>query len=238
MAATERLIVDLPSDLLRNLRNSVQAGEFASEGEAIEAVLRAWYPPDSVEEPDLEMFRASITEGIADADAGRVFDADEMFKRLHERIALIQGKNGTMSTVFNRRKACVNSPSNRTPGRSREAKKIVARLKRKPKDEVIFEIGYGPRACRTSGPSARSPAPPWSATPSACSPTTGQTRLIAFSDDMDGSAVPDNVPNREMMASHLGKPLSRVPDPFSNERFPVRRRQQCPAARLPRPVRI
>jgi lysyl-tRNA synthetase class 1 len=35
---------------------------------------------------------------------------------------------------------------------------------------------------------------------------------------MDGlRKVPDNVPNREMMASHLGKPLTRVPDPFSNE---------------------
>src|SRR5690242_7610658 len=35
---------------------------------------------------------------------------------------------------------------------------------------------------------------------------------------MDGlRKVPDNVPNREMMEAHLGKPLSRVPDPFSNE---------------------
>src|SRR5258705_4228794 len=45
-----------------------------------------------------------------------------------------------------------------------------------------------------------------------------KTRLIAFSDDMDGlRKVPDNVPNRDMMAQHLGKPLSRVPDPFSTE---------------------
>src|SRR5690606_4042476 len=26
--------------------------------------------------------------------------------------------------------------------------------------------------------------------------------------------VPDNVPNREMLAAHIGKPLTRVPDPF------------------------
>src|SRR2546426_6729549 len=45
-----------------------------------------------------------------------------------------------------------------------------------------------------------------------------KTRLIAFSDDMDGlRKVPENVPNRDMMARHLGKPLSRVPDPFSTE---------------------
>jgi lysyl-tRNA synthetase class 1 len=42
-----------------------------------------------------------------------------------------------------------------------------------------------------------------------------KTRLIAFSDDMDGlRKVPDNVPNRDMLAQHLGKPLTRVPDPF------------------------
>ena len=45
-----------------------------------------------------------------------------------------------------------------------------------------------------------------------------KTRLIAFSDDMDGlRKVPDNVPNKDMLASHLGKPLTSIPDPFSNE---------------------
>jgi lysyl-tRNA synthetase, class I len=41
------------------------------------------------------------------------------------------------------------------------------------------------------------------------------TRLIEFSDDMDGlRKVPDNVPNQQMLTEHLGKPLSRIPDPF------------------------
>jgi lysyl-tRNA synthetase, class I len=41
------------------------------------------------------------------------------------------------------------------------------------------------------------------------------TRLIEFSDDMDGlRKVPDNIPNPAMLAEHLGKPLSRIPDPF------------------------
>ena len=41
------------------------------------------------------------------------------------------------------------------------------------------------------------------------------TKLISFSDDMDGMRkVPDNVPNREMLAEHLHKPLTSVPDPF------------------------
>ena len=42
------------------------------------------------------------------------------------------------------------------------------------------------------------------------------TRLVAFSDDMDGlRKVPDNVPNHDLLASNLGKPLTRIPDPFN-----------------------
>src|SRR5690348_13937252 len=42
------------------------------------------------------------------------------------------------------------------------------------------------------------------------------TRLVAFSDDMDGlRKVPDNVPNRDLLAANLGKPLTRIPDPFN-----------------------
>jgi lysyl-tRNA synthetase class 1 len=41
------------------------------------------------------------------------------------------------------------------------------------------------------------------------------TRLISFSDDMDGlRKVPDNVPGREALALDLGKPLTSVRDPF------------------------
>jgi lysyl-tRNA synthetase class 1 len=47
------------------------------------------------------------------------------------------------------------------------------------------------------------------------------TRLVAFSDDMDGlRKVPDNVPNKDLLQRHLGMPLSRIPDPFgTNDSF-------------------
>ena len=100
-----------------------------------------------------------------------------------------------------------------------EARKILARLERHPKDEVVFETGYGPSGLPhigTFGEVART-----TMVRHAFRVLTDdkiKTRLIAFSDDMDGlRKVPDNVPNREMMAAHLGKPLSRVPDPFSSE---------------------
>jgi lysyl-tRNA synthetase, class I len=100
-----------------------------------------------------------------------------------------------------------------------EARKIVARLKRKPKGEVIFETGYGPSGLPhigTFGEVARTTMVRHAFR--VLTDDKVKTRLIAFSDDMDGlRKVPDNVPNRDMMERHLGKPLSRIPDPFSNE---------------------
>lgn len=97
-----------------------------------------------------------------------------------------------------------------------EAKKIVARLKKKPKDEVIFETGYGPSGLPhigTFGEVART-----TMVRHAFRVLTDdkiKTRLIAFSDDMDGlRKVPDNVPNKELLAQDLGKPLTKVRDPF------------------------
>ncbi|SFJ65960.1 lysine--tRNA ligase [Methylobacterium brachiatum] len=100
-----------------------------------------------------------------------------------------------------------------------EARKLVARLEKSGKTEVLFETGYGPSGLPhigTFGEVART-----SMVRHAFRVLTRDavpTRLLAFSDDMDGlRKVPDNVPNREMLAAHLGKPLSRIPDPFSNE---------------------
>jgi lysyl-tRNA synthetase class 1 len=97
-----------------------------------------------------------------------------------------------------------------------EARKIVARLKKTPKDAVIFETGYGPSGLPhigTFGEVART-----TMVRHAFRLLTDdkiKTRLIAFSDDMDGlRKVPDNVPNKDMVAQHLGKPLTQVPDPF------------------------
>src|SRR6186713_1788601 len=102
-----------------------------------------------------------------------------------------------------------------------QAKAIVARLKKNPKDEVLFETGYGPSGLPhigTFGEVARTTMVRHAFR--VLTEDRIKTRLIAFSDDMDGlRKVPDNVPNKDMLAAHLGKPLSRVPDPFSNE-FP------------------
>ena len=49
-------------------------------------------------------------------------------------------------------------------------------------------------------------------------PEDGKTRLVAFSDDMDGlRKVPENIANKDILQANLHKPLSRIPSPFSNE---------------------
>ncbi|MCX5518029.1 lysine--tRNA ligase [Kaistia defluvii] len=102
-----------------------------------------------------------------------------------------------------------------------EARRIVERLKRqgRPDGPVLFETGYGPSGLPhigTFGEVART-----TMVRNAFRLLTEDkipTRLLCFSDDLDGlRKVPTNVPNQEMMQAHIGKPLTRVPDPFSNE---------------------
>ncbi|MFZ1815380.1 MAG: lysine--tRNA ligase [Rhizobiaceae bacterium] len=98
-----------------------------------------------------------------------------------------------------------------------EARRIVRRVERsKGRDLVLFETGYGPSGLPhigTFGEVAR-----MTMVRTAFRVLTGDriaTKLLCFSDDMDGMRkVPENVPNPEMLKQHLGKPLTRVPDPF------------------------
>ena len=97
-----------------------------------------------------------------------------------------------------------------------EARKILARIAATGQTEVLFETGYGPSGLPhigTFGEVART-----SMVRHAFQVLTEgkiKTRLLAFSDDMDGlRKVPDNIPNKELVAAHLGKPLTQVPDPF------------------------
>jgi lysyl-tRNA synthetase class 1 len=97
-----------------------------------------------------------------------------------------------------------------------EARKLVARYagKKPEKGYVLFETGYGPSGLPhigTFGEVVRTTMVRQAFRRMSDLPT----KLFAFSDDMDGlRKVPDNVPNREMLQQHLGKPLTQVPDPF------------------------
>jgi lysyl-tRNA synthetase, class I len=96
-----------------------------------------------------------------------------------------------------------------------EARKLLKRYPDgPPAGGIVFETGYGPSGLPHLGTfqevvrtlmvrHALSEMVDW------------PSRLIAFSDDMDGMRkVPPGVPNQDMMHAHLDQPLSRVPDPY------------------------
>ena len=97
-----------------------------------------------------------------------------------------------------------------------EARRVLKRYEAGPPDKgyVLFETGYGPSGLPhigTFGEVLRTTMVRRAFEALSDIPT----KLISFSDDMDGlRKVPDNVPNREMLADHLQKPLTSVPDPF------------------------
>ncbi|MDP9056411.1 MAG: lysine--tRNA ligase [Pseudomonadota bacterium] len=97
-----------------------------------------------------------------------------------------------------------------------EARRVMKRYPQgKPAGApVVFETGYGPSGLPHIGTFTEVLRTNF--VRRAYEVLTGApTRLVAFSDDMDGlRKVPDNIPNAEMLTAHLGQPLSRIPDPF------------------------
>ena len=97
-----------------------------------------------------------------------------------------------------------------------EARRVLKRYEKKPPEKgyVLFETGYGPSGLPhigTFGEVLRTTMIRRAFEVISDIPT----RLICFSDDMDGMRkVPGNVPHQEMLREHLQKPLTSVPDPF------------------------
>ncbi len=96
-----------------------------------------------------------------------------------------------------------------------EARKLLDRYPQPPaKGHVLFETGYGPSGLPhigTFGEVVRTTMVRRAYALLSDLPT----RLIAFSDDMDGfRKVPPNLPQQDMLAQYLGQPLTSVPDPF------------------------
>jgi lysyl-tRNA synthetase class 1 len=108
-----------------------------------------------------------------------------------------------------------------------QAEKLLERVSRRPPENgcVVFETGYGPSGLPhigTFGEVVRTTM----VRRAFATLSELPTRLIAFSDDLDGlRKVPDNVPGQEMLKGYVqqdlpdgsslgGVPLTSVPDPF------------------------
>src|SRR6195952_4731954 len=95
-----------------------------------------------------------------------------------------------------------------------EARKVANRLIASGKDHALFETGYGPSGLPHIGTFGEVARTTWVRNAFA-ELTDMPSKLLAFSDDMDGlRKVPDNIPNKAMLVPFIGKPLTRIPDPF------------------------
>ena len=101
-----------------------------------------------------------------------------------------------------------------------EAQRIIARyggidnFNKPKKNFVLFETGYGPSGLPhigTFGEVVRTTM----VKNAFESLVDCDTKLITFSDDLDGlRKIPENVPNKNILSEYIGKPLTSIPDPF------------------------
>jgi lysyl-tRNA synthetase class 1 len=98
----------------------------------------------------------------------------------------------------------------------KEASLVEPRLRNRAGDRpVVFETGYGPSGLPHLGTFAEVARTCFVQRAFKAAHPEIVTRIIAFSDDMDGlRSVPENLPHQEEIAAHLGRPLSQMPDPF------------------------
>ncbi len=96
-----------------------------------------------------------------------------------------------------------------------EARKLLKRYPDGPPEGgIVFETGYGPSGLPHLG-TFQEVARTLMVRHALTELVDWPSRLIAFSDDMDGMRkVPPGVPHQDMMHEHLDQPLSKVPDPF------------------------
>ncbi len=91
-------------------------------------------------------------------------------------------------------------------------------LDRNPnKKTFIFETGYGPSGLPHIGTFGEVVRTTMVMNALQALNTSITTKLIVFSDDMDGlRKIPDNIPNPHSLVQHLNKPLTSIPSPFDN----------------------
>ena len=96
-----------------------------------------------------------------------------------------------------------------------EARKLIKRYPDGPGDRaILFETGYGPSGLPHLG-TFQEVARTLMVKHALGEMVDWPSRLIAFSDDVDGMRkVPPGVPHQDMMHAHLDQPLSAVPDPY------------------------
>ncbi len=79
----EKLSITLPAEMAKIIHEKVRAGGYGSASEVIREAMRGWLE----RQRRLAALDASIARGLADADADRIQDIDEVRRELRERFA-------------------------------------------------------------------------------------------------------------------------------------------------------
>jgi antitoxin ParD1/3/4 len=84
MAAIERISITLPAEMAAGLRQTVEAGQYASTSEIVREALREWARKRDDERRDLEALRQAVKIGDESGDG---IPAEEVFAELRRMIA-------------------------------------------------------------------------------------------------------------------------------------------------------
>jgi antitoxin ParD1/3/4 len=91
MQSAEKLSITLPPEMASFIRQKVNSGLYGSNSEIIREALRAMMDRDR----RLERLDIAIAQGVADAEAGRVQDIDDVRAELRGRFAV--GSEGSLA---------------------------------------------------------------------------------------------------------------------------------------------
>ncbi len=86
------ITVKLSPPLEAMVREKVASGEYASEADVVEQALLLLQRHEAVQAAELDALCRDIAQGLADLDAGRVVDAEAVFKELEQIVAEGQGR--------------------------------------------------------------------------------------------------------------------------------------------------
>ncbi|MGA7935026.1 MAG: type II toxin-antitoxin system ParD family antitoxin [Kovacikia sp.] len=84
MQSAEKLSITLPPEMASFIRQKVNSGLYGSNSEIIREALRGMMDRDR----RLERLDTAIAQGVADAEAGRVQDIDDVRAELRGRFAV------------------------------------------------------------------------------------------------------------------------------------------------------
>jgi antitoxin ParD1/3/4 len=84
----------LPPDVDEAIRRRVTSGRYASQEDVIRAALRALERDEEEKARKLAVLDAAIERGIADAEAGRVHPAEDVFAELRAKYVWMAEDNG------------------------------------------------------------------------------------------------------------------------------------------------